>query len=529
MSAILEAESDEQPPPPKEDTEVLSCNSSSDGRRREDNALVARHRRLSVNPEVFTKAVTSIPNWAPPLAKEIKLWRKLFALQENLLAVYLCNVRFRLWLRGKIYISTGHVCFQGFAVVLQKASFRIPFEEIETVEHGGICEMQKHHTEHRATLRFRRPILLKGSKGPVSSLDLWGCEQGAATIAMLLDVTRSDVEALDFDSDDNLFMSESMDTGSGPRRTTMFAEEEGPFLDLFEEFIPMMSLEALAKEIASDQWSEDTAMMEYFSRQGASEVSEPTWVDDEWNGRIAEFAWRMPVPPAPMCPRSTAQSATFHFLIDPPNYLAARRGSVAGSGSSFSADDRGSLGSAGFASNSNGSGGSSSSSPRGPLRTYQLTGFTPSQRLRSRSPTVPREGKPRRRTGSPSVSGSPGSSRSPPVSPRAASGGLPSFGPDPEGAVDVQSITIESSIVSHDVPFGNNFFVQQRTKLELYQDGVKMVSHYRIHFVSSVGFLKSKISVAAKDGCFAAAQDLAAVVRKRSLSVTIPPVGVSTL
>merc|ERR1712203_1147950 len=66
--------------------------------------------------------------------------------------------------------------------------------------------------------------------------------------------------------------------------------------------------------------------------------------------------------------------------------------------------------------------------------------------------------------------------------------------------VEDSTITMESSSISHDVPFGPNFLVQERTELAPIDSGISCVKTCRIDFLKSCGFLQGKIENSACNG-----------------------------
>jgi len=80
------------------------------------------------------------------------------------------------------------------------------------------------------------------------------------------------------------------------------------------------------------------------------------------------------------------------------------------------------------------------------------------------------------------------------------------------------SVTIEQSAVSHDVPFGSNFIVQDRTVLASEQANsvVSVTRSCRVVFLKSCGFLKSKIQSGVVTGQTSSGDIFLGLLRKRA-------------
>jgi len=398
-------------------------------------------------PKWLEMALWCFPEWRPPNEKKISGWKKLFSLSEQLLAVYVGAVRATLTHRGHLYLSTGHVCFHGVAIV-KALQFTLPLDDIEEVRRG----------EHRdiATLVLRRPLLMmKGMKHRVMSIELRGCEKGSLAISSLLaqiggeEKTLLDDRVGSSDSDDGFGQYEitSPKTAHSLRgdnercRTSnltyttctnatvdatakLFSSESSTFKQIMEASIQGLDFSALVAELLAETWDDDQVLVAYFLKQGATELSPGPWTGqgldpldsdsqagsaaDSYDSelvfgpvvRVRELDMRMPVPPGPMCPKTTRMTMTYMFSLE----LAGQDGCI---------------------------------------------------------------------------------------------------------------MRVESSAVSHDVPFGSNFLVQERTNFQTLADGigVHMVKHCRVVFVRSCGFLKSRIETASIEGCTKGAGELVDMLR----------------
>lgn len=81
-------------------------------------------------------------------------------------------------------------------------------------------------------------------------------------------------------------------------------------------------------------------------------------------------------------------------------------------------------------------------------------------------------------------------------------------GPEPR-------ITMETSAMSHDVPFGQNFLVQERTVLDASSDGPTVTKFSRIVFLKSCGFLQGQISRGATKGVVNGATEMVSLLQAR--------------
>merc|ERR1712190_266267 len=74
------------------------------------------------------------------------------------------------------------------------------------------------------------------------------------------------------------------------------------------------------------------------------------------------------------------------------------------------------------------------------------------------------------------------------------------------------SITLEESCISHDVPFGNNFLVQNRLELKGDASTVSVVRSCRVDFLKSCGFLKSTIEKNTISGVSKSSADMVSIL-----------------
>lgn len=263
----------------------------------------------------FDRAVKCFPNWAPPTHKEVRSWIKAFSLREELLAVYACAVPAKLLHHGSLYISMGHVCYHGVAIITHSLNFKLPMEEIKEVRYGGSREA--------ATLILKRPLLMKGRRDLVTSVELRGCEAGAAAITALV----AGLEGVDEDEEPSDLEDE---TPSSPRQTpcpSAFFSDGDPFQTFFDVDVPRLQLAALAERLMADDWGPGVLILDKAAAQGATEVAVTPWIDDGTGGsegdtpglviKIREVTMRLPCPPAPMCPRSTRVTTTYRITVSP--------------------------------------------------------------------------------------------------------------------------------------------------------------------------------------------------------------------
>ncbi|CAE8692042.1 unnamed protein product, partial [Polarella glacialis] len=83
-------------------------------------------------------------------------------------------------------------------------------------------------------------------------------------------------------------------------------------------------------------------------------------------------------------------------------------------------------------------------------------------------------------------------------------------------APDGASIVIESSCLSHDVPFGDKFMIQEQLKLEIAGDGVRLLQSGRCVFLKSCGMLQGRIKAATVFSLTKASEKMVALLNARA-------------
>jgi len=89
---------------------------------------------------------------------------------------------------------------------------------------------------------------------------------------------------------------------------------------IFEADLGVVPLEALAKDLEADDWEdENNLMMMYFRDFGIYGLEVGAWMcgsvgASKVQGKVRSMDMRVPVPPAPMCPKETRCTSTWHTV-----------------------------------------------------------------------------------------------------------------------------------------------------------------------------------------------------------------------
>lgn len=95
----------------------------------------------------------------------------------------------------------------------------------------------------------------------------------------------------------------------------------GSAKQLFDIDLGEVTLEALGEQLLEDDWqSPGSLMISFFNETGAYDVQVGPWAGgaavEKVKGKIRSVEMRVPVPPAPMCPKETRCAATWHVAVD---------------------------------------------------------------------------------------------------------------------------------------------------------------------------------------------------------------------
>lgn len=364
----------------------------------------------------FQRCLRCLPNWLPPTRRELEEWRKRFSLDEELLGAYACSVRAgKRAHQGRLYISfgrwsgVGHICFHGSAFLRSAVVFCISVDELEEVRY---CQPRE-----EAVLILKQPISLrparsrraaalvagKQQRDAVSSIELQPGTRGfAALSALFAGPSGEDDDEEESSSEEDEAAMQPIDSSHVPTSTS----EEGAFQKILEAHIPEVQLDSIIEELLSEEWPPDGLLCEYLSALGSTEIVVlPSVGGSDLSAKVTlrEMTFVMPVPPKPMCPRST--KVTMSVRISVAAAAAGRR-----------------------------------------------------------------------------------------------------------------ALSVETSSVSHDVPFGSNFVVQECVDLvpDDRGEGLSLTKSCRLVFHKSCGFLKSRIHAATMSAQATAADCFLAVLRQRA-------------
>jgi len=111
---------------------------------------------------------------------------------------------------------------------------------------------------------------------------------------------------------------------SGHQIVTSFSEGEA-FQHLLEVHVPGLTLTTVKKDIFSDEWNRGSLIFDHYEGLGAWNIAVGPWIDDSTEAcggtdcgdgpRLRELSMELPVPKAPMCPKSTRMTATMCVLV----------------------------------------------------------------------------------------------------------------------------------------------------------------------------------------------------------------------
>jgi len=285
-----------------------------------------------------SKVVRHFPGWVEPSVREARAWTQTFAMCDEVLAIYSCTLCtdlpvFRTQSRmlrcvvaapelekpGQLFLSLSHVSFKEIGGI-SPVRFILPLTNVEKVLNAGGRGV--------ATIVFNSPVPM-GSEGQlVKTIELRDCEHGSLALSMLLSLTRhgdsdtSDDGSPSFGTASSSGSTEKISstaTEQTPCCTTPSREAEDvfggsePLHTVYEGLIPNVFVEAILEDVLADEWSDENLLISAFRAQGASEFDVSPWraVDEGGNEesdikvKERELKMRLPVPPAPMCPKTT--------------------------------------------------------------------------------------------------------------------------------------------------------------------------------------------------------------------------------
>jgi len=274
--------------------------------------------------------VNRFPNWVPPTRIELRRWTRAFHVNDKLLAVYACTVQLKVAHRGYLYLSAEYVCFQATGFGTRSLQLSLALDDIQ--------EVRDEEGQNGSKLVLRRPTELKYLSGPTTVIEIRDCAAGQVAIAVLVqrhhgseedDDTFERETSIDFSSNASASASASTATHdvdrrvSGHKMMTSFAEGES-FRHLLEVHILGLEVTSISEELAFDEWKQGSLIFDHYEGIGGWNIDIGPWIDDSdepcggvgcGDGpRLRELNMEMPVPPAPMCPKSTRMTATMCLL-----------------------------------------------------------------------------------------------------------------------------------------------------------------------------------------------------------------------
>lgn len=264
----------------------------------------------------FHAAVECIPNWSPPSHKQVKAWREAFSLNEELLRYYKCTLLHeKSSYQGTLFLSIGHVSFRGSRGVFLSKYLQF------TMAHQSIKEV-KSEGSNMSTLCLTRPHLLKGEQ--VSSIELRNCQGGCQEVDAVLKGLRGNRRQLRKALGQPTYES-IQSVPVAPFGPQLKFSDGDPFRNVLDITVTGLDLESFADELMQDEWIPEMYMLHLFERQGATEIVVMPWclappeLSDASRpaGKVRDLALVMPVPPAPMCPKSTKMTFTYHVVFSP--------------------------------------------------------------------------------------------------------------------------------------------------------------------------------------------------------------------
>jgi len=264
------------------------------------------------------QVVKRFPNWAPPTQKEAKAYAKAFALPGELLAVYACTVPLKLTYQGYLYLSLGHICFQAVTFAARGLSFAVAVADVNVKE--SVL------TRDVATLVLKQPLQLKGGKISLASVEFHSCEAGSAAIAALIqgEEGQEGQESGEEENEEEEEAPTSNEPSASSRALAVFSDGE-PFRSLMEVNIPLLPVGPIAADLLAGEWKPGCLLNEHFTRLGATGMMVKPWIEDAGGGdsssdavtKVREAEMQVPVPPAPMCPRTTRMTVTICVRVQP--------------------------------------------------------------------------------------------------------------------------------------------------------------------------------------------------------------------
>lgn len=106
------------------------------------------------------------------------------------------------------------------------------------------------------------------------------------------------------------------------RKPSSFVKQKGLSVgNIFEADVGEIPLEKLGEALIADDWkSEGGLMARYFKATGTQDLDIGEWADGGASiaaveGKVRSIEMRVPVPPAPMCPKQTRVTSTWHVAV----------------------------------------------------------------------------------------------------------------------------------------------------------------------------------------------------------------------
>mmetsp|Transcript_86578 Transcript_86578/g.181373 ORF Transcript_86578/g.181373 Transcript_86578/m.181373 type:complete len:703 (+) Transcript_86578:91-2199(+) len=258
----------------------------------------------------YIKALKGLPDWAPPTKNELQSWESHFALhEEQLIGVYACSVKTKVTNQGRLYISfgglgQGHLCFRGIKLLRSTIEFIVQVDNVKEVRSSA---------DGVITLLLKQPIMMKGQRELFPELEFRTGERGTAALNSLFarrGSKQEDDAALEASDDDE----DEPDVLTPPSTSCTSIPDDGqPYNKLIEAKIPSLPMSTIKDELMNEVWKEPNFYFEFISELGATQIEIGGPIDESDRSgtvHVREVTMVMPVPPAPMCPKTTRVTTT---------------------------------------------------------------------------------------------------------------------------------------------------------------------------------------------------------------------------
>jgi len=232
--------------------------------------------------------------------EDVHVLQDVFCVREELQLVQPCTIVHKTSHRGKLYLSTTHLCFHGSSTGPCSLQFTVPLSNLTDIR------FESHQGDGDTIVVLKNAIHVGGQGGEaLTELVIRDCQEGVNALHERLSTAEIEDSEPD-DSDD--------EPGSMPppapssALSAFFPEDDQPFEKVLEECIPKLPFNDIAKDLLAPEFEEGRLLYDFYKFSDMTEMDASPWIDESDGDlimKVRELTMVAKVPPAPMCPPTT--------------------------------------------------------------------------------------------------------------------------------------------------------------------------------------------------------------------------------